>query len=50
MLNKAINSLQKKSYTPLKGILVQAQSMSFSAGPYNPLAYKAKLVPEELPS
>lgn len=30
--------------------LIKAQQRSFSAGPYNPLQYKAHLVPEELPT
>lgn len=34
----------------MKSMLTQAQSMSFSGGPYNPLNYQARLVPEDLPS
>lgn len=30
--------------------LIQSQSRAFSHGPYNPLHYKAHLVPEELPT
>lgn len=31
-------------------MLTHAQAMSFSAGPYNPLAFKEHIVPEELPT
>jgi hypothetical protein len=30
--------------------LIQSQARAFSHGPYNPLHYKAHLVPEELPT
>ena len=42
-MNKLMQRVQKKA-------LVQAQSMAFSHGPYNPLSYKAHLVPESLPT
>lgn len=49
MLSKALQ-LHRKSTQLAKTGLMQAQAMSFSAGPYNPLHYKAHLVPHELPT
>jgi len=43
MMNKLMRQVQKKT-------LLQINSMAFSGGPYNPLAYKALLVPETLPT
>jgi len=43
MMNKLMQRVHKKA-------LLQVQSMAFSGGPYNPLAYKALLVPEQLPT
>ena len=42
MLSKTLNKMRVP--------LLQTQARCFSHGPYNPLHYKAHLVPEELPT
>ena len=52
MLSKTVNKLQRQALQAktFQNSWVKMQAMSFSHGPYNPLAFKAHLVPEELPS
>lgn len=47
--NTAIRQLQQTRRSTISPLL-QAQKMAFSGGPYNPLAFKSHLVPEELPT
>lgn len=52
MLSKAVSSLQKSAkMRHAVGLnLIKTPMRMFSGGPYNPLHYKAHLVPEELPT
>ena len=47
MLSKVSKTTQQLTQV---ASLIKTQQRAFSHGPYNPLHYKAHLVPEELPS
>ena len=47
MLSKVSKSSQQLRQV---AALIKTQARAFSHGPYNPLHYKAHLVPEELPT
>lgn len=51
MLSKAAMSFHRSAkVNKTLGSLLVKQARAFSHGPYNPLHYKAHLVPEQLPT